>query len=54
MWQDQNIFVTAIPNRICQFEEEARSNYAQEFPSSHNGGVALRHVIPHFINAIAS
>jgi hypothetical protein len=56
MWQDQNppfICVTAIPNRICHFEDEARSNYAQEFPSSHNAGVALKDVIPHFVGAIA-
>jgi hypothetical protein len=55
MWQDQNppfIYVTAIPNRVCHFQDEARDNYAQEFPSSHNAGVALKHVIPYFVSAI--
>jgi hypothetical protein len=55
VWRDAPfIYVTAIPNRICHFDDEARSNYAQEFPSSHNAGVALKHVIPHFVSAIAS
>lgn len=47
------IYVTAIPNRVCHFPDEAKDNYAQEFPSSHNAGVALKHVIPHFVRAIA-
>jgi len=47
------IYVTAIPNRVCHFPDEAQNNYAQEFPSSHNAGVALKHVIPYFVSAIA-
>lgn len=56
MWQKQNppfIYVTAIPNRVCHFPDEASGKYAQEFPSSHNAGVALKHVIPFFVSAIA-
>lgn len=53
-WPDAPfIYVTAIPNRVCHFPDEAQSNYAQEFPSSHNAGVALKHVIPYFVSAIA-
>ena len=48
------IYVTAIPNRVCHFPDEASGIYAQEFPSSHNAGVALKHVMPHFVSAIAS
>jgi hypothetical protein len=41
-WPDASfIYVTAIPNRVCHFPDEAMSIYAQEFPSSHNAGVAL-------------
>ncbi len=47
------IYVTAIPNRMCHFPDEASGIYAQEFPSSHNAGVALKHVIAHFVGAIA-
>jgi hypothetical protein len=47
------IYVTALTNRLCHFPDEAQNNYAQEFPSSHNAGVALKHVIPYFVSAIA-
>lgn len=53
MWDAPFIYVTAIPNRVCYFDQEARNVYAQEFPSSHNAGVALKYVMPHFVNAIA-
>jgi hypothetical protein len=54
-WPDAPfIYVTAIPNRVCHFPDEAQSVYAQEFPSSHNAGVALKHVVPHFVRAIAA
>ncbi len=53
MWDKPFIFVTAIPNRVCHFPDEASGIYAQEFPSSHNAGVALKHVIPFFVTAIA-
>lgn len=46
-------YVTAIPNRICHFPDEASGIYAQEFPSSHNAGIALKYVIPYFVSAIA-
>jgi hypothetical protein len=53
-WPDAPfIYVTAISNRVCHFPDEAMNNYAQEFPSSHNAGVALKHVIPYFVGAIA-
>jgi hypothetical protein len=53
-WPDAPfIFVTAIPNRVCHFPDEAQNMYAQEFPSSHNAGVALKHVMPFFVSAIA-
>jgi len=36
-WPDAPfIYVTAIPNRVCHFPDEASGIYAQEFPSSHN------------------
>jgi hypothetical protein len=55
VWPDKPfIYVTAITNRLCHFSDEAYNNYAQEFPSSHNAGVALKHVIPAFVSAIAS
>jgi hypothetical protein len=54
MWDKPFIYVTAIPNRVCHFPDEAQNVYAQEFPSSHNAGVALKHVIPYFVSAIAS
>lgn len=47
------IYVTAIPNRVCHFPDEASGIYAQEFPSSHNAGVALKHVMSYFVSAIA-
>jgi hypothetical protein len=53
MWDKPFIYVTAIPNRVCHFPDEASGIYAQEFPSSHNAGVALKHVIPYFVSAIA-
>jgi hypothetical protein len=46
------IYATAIPNRVCHFPDEAQSNYAQEFPSSHNAGIALSHVMAYFVGAI--
>lgn len=53
-WPDAPfIYVTAIPNRVCHFDDEAKNTYAQEFPSSHNAGVALKHVVPYFVSAIA-
>ncbi len=48
------IYVTAIPNRVCHFSDEASQNYAQEFPSSHNAGIALKYVIPYFVSSIAT
>jgi|GEM_PF-2961152 len=54
MWESSPfIFVSAIPNRVCHFEDEARGVYAQELPSSHNAGVALKYVVPYFVNAIS-
>jgi hypothetical protein len=54
MWQDAPfIYVTAIPNRVCHFPDEASGIYGQEFPSSHNAGVALKYVTPYFVSAIA-
>jgi len=47
------IYVTAIPNRVCHFPDEASQKYAQEFPSSHNAGIALKYVMPYFVGAIA-
>jgi len=47
------IYVTAVTNRLCHFPDEASQKYAQEFPSSHNAGVALKHVMPYFVSAIA-
>ena len=53
-WKDAPfMYVTAIPNRVCHFPDEASGIYAQEFPSSHNAGVALKYVIPLFASAIA-
>jgi hypothetical protein len=53
-WPDAPfIYVTAIPNRVCHFSDEASGVYAQEFPSSHNAGIALKHVIAYFVRAIA-
>jgi hypothetical protein len=53
-WPDAAfIYVTAIPNRVCHFPDEASGIYAQEFPSSHNAGVALKYVMPNFVSAIA-
>jgi hypothetical protein len=57
MWEKDDpsfIYVTAIPNRVCHFPDEASSIFGQEFPSSHNAGIALKYVIPQFVNAIAS
>ena len=54
-WPDAPfIYVTAIPNRVCHFPDEASGIYAQEFPSWHNAGIALKYAIPSFVNAIAS
>jgi hypothetical protein len=53
MWDAPFIYVTAIPNRVCYFDQEARNVYAQEFPSSHNAGIALKYVVPYFVGAIA-
>jgi len=47
------IYVTAIPNRVGHFADEAGGNYAQEFASTHNAGIALKHIMPHFVAAIA-
>jgi hypothetical protein len=53
-WSDAPfIFVTAIPNRVGHFSDEAGGNYPQELASTHNAGVALSGVIPFFIGAIA-
>jgi hypothetical protein len=46
------IYVTAIPNRVGHFSDEA-GNYPQEFASTHNAGIALNHIMPHFVAAIA-
>jgi hypothetical protein len=56
MWEKDDpafIYVTAIPNRVCHFPDEASSIYRQEFPSSHNAGIALKYVLPEFVKAIA-
>jgi hypothetical protein len=54
MWDNAPfIYVTAIPNRVCHFPDEAYQIYAQEFPSSHNAGIALKHVIPYFVSSIS-
>jgi len=54
MWDDAPfIYVTAIPNRVCHFPDEAQNIHAQEFPSSHNAGVALKHVMPYFVSSIS-
>jgi hypothetical protein len=52
MWDKPFIYVTAISNRLCHFPDEAQNVYAQEFPSSHNAGIALKYVIPYFVSAI--
>ncbi len=54
MWENSPfIFITAIPNRVCHFDDEASKVYTQEFPSSHNAGVALKYVVPYFVSAIS-
>jgi hypothetical protein len=59
IWPDAPfIYVTAIPNRVCYFPDEAlnsdrHNNYVQEFASSHNAGIALANVMSYFVNAIA-
>jgi hypothetical protein len=53
MWDAPFIYVTAIPNRVCHFPDEASGIYAQEFPSSHNAGIALKYVMPYFVSTIA-
>jgi hypothetical protein len=54
MWDNAPfIYVTAIPNRVCHFPDEASGIYGQEFPSSHNAGIALKYVMPSFVDAIA-
>jgi len=53
-WKDAPfIFITAVPNRVCHFDDEASKVYTQEFPSSHNAGVALKYVVPYFVSAIS-
>jgi hypothetical protein len=53
-WPDAPfIYVTAIPNRVCHFPDEASGIYGQEFPSSHNAGIALKYAIPYFVSAIS-
>jgi hypothetical protein len=57
LWEKDDppfIYVTAIPNRVCHFPDEASGIYGQEFPSSHNAGIALKYVMPSFVSAIAS
>jgi hypothetical protein len=50
-WQDAAfIYTTAIPNRVCHFDEAG--NYPQELASSHNAGIALKHLITYFVGAI--
>jgi hypothetical protein len=44
--------VTAIPNRITHFPDEAQGNYPQEFASVHNAGIALNHIMPYFVAAL--
>jgi hypothetical protein len=52
-WPDTPfIYVTAIPNRITHFPDEAQGNYAQEFASVHNAGIALNHIMPYFVAAL--
>lgn len=57
-WPDAPfIYVSAIPNRVCHFPDEVlnsdhHDNYAQEFPSSHNAGIALANVMSYFVSAI--
>ncbi|MQT15468.1 hypothetical protein [Segnochrobactrum spirostomi] len=53
MWDKPFIYVSAISNRICHFPDEAAGLYGQEFPASHNAGIALKYVVPHFVAAIA-
>jgi hypothetical protein len=53
-WPDAPfIYVTAIPNGVCHFPDEASTVYGQEFPSSHNAGIALKYIVPSFVSAIA-
>lgn len=55
MWDEAPfIYVTAIPNRVCHFPDEASGIYGQEFPSSHNAGIALKYAIPSFVSALSS
>jgi hypothetical protein len=54
-WPDTPfIYVTAIPNRIGHFPDEAQGNYPQEFASVHNAGIALNHIMPFFVAAVGS
>jgi hypothetical protein len=54
-WRDTPfIYVTAIPNRIGHFPDEASANYPQEFASVHNAGIALNHLMPYFVGALAA
>nr|WP_176422080.1 hypothetical protein [Bradyrhizobium sp. 2S1]MCK7664918.1 hypothetical protein [Bradyrhizobium sp. 2S1] len=48
------IYVTAIPNRIGHFPDEAQANYSQEVASVHNAAIALNHIIPYFVAALGS
>jgi hypothetical protein len=53
-WPDSPfIYVTAIPNRVGHFQDEAGGNYPQEFASTHNAGIALKHLMPHLVDAVA-
>ena len=47
------MFVTAIPNRVGKFREEAFKSYGQNFAASHNAGVVLSFLLPQFVNEIA-
>jgi hypothetical protein len=47
-------YATAIPNRIGHSADEASSNYPQEFASTHDAGIALNNIMPHFVTALAS
>jgi hypothetical protein len=51
-WPDAPfIYVTAVPNRVGHFNEEASNNYAQNFAASHNAGIALNYLMSHFLSA---
>jgi hypothetical protein len=48
------LYVTAICNRIGHFPDEAQGNYPQEFAAVHNAGIALNHVLPYLVEALAT